>query len=201
MRLLKWVGILLGIILLSGCVFSPIKTPPLSSYTITNWKNAPLPTHSVSRKTLVVMTPIASPGYRSYDMIYVTIPYELRSFANHRWVAPPADLLLPLMVNRIRATGYFHAVVASPFTGVANDQLNTRLLVLQQEFLQPQSQVRLKMQATLMNVATGRVIASRNFQAVVPANENNPYGGVLAANQAAHVVMRQIAQFVVKKVR
>lgn len=129
------------------------------------------------------------------------IPYELRSFGDHRWVAPPAELLLPLLTDRIRATGYFHAVVATPYLGVSNYQLNTRLLALQQEFLQPQSEVRLKMQATIMNVATGRVIASREFQAVVPASENNPYAGVIATNQAAHIVTNQIAQFVIRKVR
>jgi cholesterol transport system auxiliary component len=200
MRVLKWSGIIACTVLLSGCL-SPIKTAPLSTYTITNWKQVPAPAHAVSRKTVVVMTPIASPGYRTADMIYVMIPFELRSFANNRWVAPPAELLLPLLENRIRRTGYFHAVVSAPFTGVANYQLNTRLLVLQQEFLQPQSAVRLKMQATIVSIATGRVIASRDFQAVVPADQNNPYGGVLAANKAAHGVMAQIARFVVARVR
>ena len=62
---------------------------------------------------------------------------------------------------------------------------------------QPQSQVRLVMEATLINFATGRVIASRAFQAVIPVEENNPYSGVLATNQAASIVIKNMSAFVI----
>ncbi|OGT44400.1 MAG: hypothetical protein A3F13_01830 [Gammaproteobacteria bacterium RIFCSPHIGHO2_12_FULL_40_19] len=200
MRLLKWLGLLLGVISLSSC-FSPIKTTPLSTYTLTDFsKNDVASQPAVSHQTIFVTTPVASPGYASSKMIYVMIPYQLKSFATNRWVAPPAELLLPLIANRLRAAGYFHAVVTSPFTGAAHYQLNTHLLKLQQEFIQPQSQVRLTIEATLMNVATGRVIANNLFETTVPATANNPYAGVLATNQAAHTLSKQIAAFVVQSV-
>ena len=186
-------------IFLSSCSLSPIKTAPISTYTITNWPKKTVVTQkTISRQTILVTTPVASPGYESSRMIYVMIPYQLKSFANHRWVAPPANLLLPLMANRLRAAGYFHAVVTSPFSGAAHYQLNTQLLTLQQEFLQPESKVRLTIEATLINTVTGRVVASRVFESVVPAPENNPYAGVLATNQAAHNVLNKIAQFVIR---
>ncbi|MCX7124829.1 MAG: ABC-type transport auxiliary lipoprotein family protein, partial [Gammaproteobacteria bacterium] len=165
-----------------------------------NTVNAAASQHSVSHKTLLVTTPIASPGYVSSRMIYVMIPYQLRSFSNHAWIAPPADLLLPLIANRLRANHYFKAVVTTPFSGAANIELNTQLLTLQQEFLQPQSVVRLTMEATLLDTASGHVIASHVFTAVVSAPGNNPYSGVLATNQAAHNVVSQIAKFVVNSV-
>lgn len=199
MRTLTIIILFLSAIFLSSCTLSPIPTAPMSSYTITNWpeKTVHKSSKTISTKTILITTPMASPGYASSAMIYEVIPYQLRAFADHRWVAPPADLLLPLMANRLRATHYFRAVVASPFSGVANYQLNTQLLILQQEFLQPQSVVRLTMEATLINVATGRVIASRVFESVVPAPDNNPYAGVLAANKAAHNVINQIARFAI----
>jgi len=202
MKSIKTIGLFLSIIFISSCSFSPIKTAPLSTYTITHWpKKTVVSQKTISARSILVTTPVASPGYNSSRMIYVMIPYQLKSFGDHRWVAPPAELLLPLMANRLRATGYFHAVVTSPFSGGANYQLNMQLLTLQQEFLQPTSKVRLTIEATLLNMTTGHVIASRVFESVVSAPENNPYSGVLATNIAAHNVLNQIARFVVKNVR
>ncbi|EKD78055.1 MAG: hypothetical protein ACD_42C00062G0004 [uncultured bacterium] len=201
MRVIASFFIVLSVVFLSACALSPIQVPVESHYTITQWPiktaSKSFSNKSISSKTLLITTPIASPGYDSASMIYVLVPYQLKSFANHRWVAPPADLLLPLMANRMRATKYFRAVVTSPFPGSATYQLNTQLLTLQQEFLQPQSQVRLVMEATLINFATGRVIASRVFQAVIPVEENNPYSGVLATNQAASIVIKNMSAFVI----
>ena len=182
---------------LSSCsVLPPLKTTPVSTYTISQWpKNKVVSTSSgyASPKTILVATPIASPGYTSSNMIYVTVPYQLRSFSSHVWVAPPAELLLPLIANRIRSMHYFQAVVTSPFAGKSDTELTMRLLTLQQEFLQPTSRVRLIMEATLINTTTGQVIASRVFKAVVDAPGNNPYSGVLATNTAANRVAGQIA--------
>ncbi|EKD91769.1 MAG: hypothetical protein ACD_29C00390G0002 [uncultured bacterium] len=134
-------------------------------------------------------------------MIYVTVPYKLKPYANNRWVAPPADLLLPLLTQSLRSIGYFRAVVTSPFSGMTTYQLNTRLLMLQQEFLQPISQVRFILEVTLMQSLTGKIISNRVFSIVVSAPNNNPYGGVLATNQAANALSKQIAQFVVQKAK
>jgi cholesterol transport system auxiliary component len=187
-------------VFLSGCSFSPVKVASESSYTITQW---PRETNKVlqakTNKSILITTPIAAPGYETAEMIYVMVPYQLKSYANHHWVSSPAQLLLPLLADRVRATGYFKGVVTSPFSGGTSYQLNTQLLVLQQEFLQPQSVVRLTMQATLMNGETGKMIASRVFEAVVSTKNNNPYGGVLATNKAANQVLTQIAYWVVTK--
>lgn len=202
MKMITTIILFLTAIFLASCSLSPIPTTPLSTYTITNWpKKTIVAPKTFSHKTILVTTPIASPGYNSAAMIYVTIPYQLRAFADHGWIAPPAQLLLPLMANRLRATGDFRAVVTSPFSGVANYQLNTQLLTLQQEFLQPVSRVRLTMEATLINTADDHVIASRVFEVVVPAPDNNPYSGVLATNAAAHRVVNQIAKFVDRKIK
>ena len=183
---------------LSGCSFSPVKVAPELSYTITQWpEESAVKKQSISNKTILITTPVAAPGYESPSMIYVMVPYQLRSYANHHWVSSPAQLLLPLLANHVRARGYFKGVVTSPFAGGTTYQLSTQLLVLQQEFLQPESVVRLTMQATLMDGVTGKMMASRVFEAVVPAKSNNPYGGVLATNKAANQVLMQIARWVV----
>ena len=78
-----------------------------------------------------------------------------------------------------------------PFAGITNYRVDTQLL----KFMLPISRVRLAVQASLINNVNNRVIASRLFEVVIPAPANNPYSGVLAANKAAAIVSRRIAQF------
>ncbi|MDP1574290.1 MAG: ABC-type transport auxiliary lipoprotein family protein [Coxiellaceae bacterium] len=189
-------------LLLSGCGLKPLPVKPSMQYTFTTWpKTSAFPEKAATNKTLLVSMPIAAPGYQSSKMIYVTVPYELKAFADHRWVAPPADLLLPLLSNRLRTVGYFKAVVTAPFAGSTNYQLNTELLTLQQEFMRPESSVRMAVEVTLVRTDTGAVVANRVFEVTVPANSNDPYGGVLAANTATHRLLDKIALFVVKHAR
>lgn len=198
-RLIKLLLILITATLLVAC--GPVKMPVVSSYAISNMQSLRAVKGSRTRLTLLVSVPVASPGYQSSNMIYVNIPYRLRSYANNQWVAPPASMLLPLLAQRIRVTGYFRAVLTPPFSGITNYRVDTQLLTLQQEFIKPVSDVRLVMQATIVNNSTSRVIASRRFQALVPAPGNDPYSGVLATNKAAASVTRQITRFVLRSIR
>ncbi len=187
-----------GAILLSSCSLSPVKTTPVSTYTFT-----PSAIKTVvfrkpeSHKIILVNQPAAAPGYATSHMMYEKTPSQLNVFADHRWIAPPADLLLALITDQLRACHYFHAVVTAPFSGTVNYQLNTKLLMLKQEFLHAHSEVRLSLEATLIDATTGNVIASRVFETVVPVAENNPYSGVLATNKAVTIVLNRIVRFVV----
>jgi len=195
-------GLLIMItLLLTACgILDPVKLPTVSRYTIANIKPVSIPSRSKTRLTLLVSLPIASPGYQSSRMVYVDIPYKLKTYANNRWVASPAEMLMSLLARQLRSKGYFYAVVTPPFSGVGNYRLDTRLLVLQQEFLRPTSVVRLVMQASLVNNTTNRVLASKRFQVLVNAPENNPYSGVLATNKAANILSKRIARFVTQSV-
>ncbi len=187
-------------ILLSSCL-SPVKTTPVSTYTFANSTVKTVVFRKTqSNKTIFVTEPTALPGYATSRMIYEKTPYQLSAYANHRWISPPANLLLSLMIDQLRADHYFQAVVAAPFSGTVNYQLNTKLLMLKQEFLHQHSEVRLAIEATLINTETGNVIASRVFETVVPA-ESNPYSGVLATNKAVHIVLNRIAKFVIANTR
>lgn len=179
----------------------PIATAPVSSYTLTSLQTAHTPARTITHLSLLVSTPVASPGYQTSAMIYMITPYELKSFADNRWVAPPGQMLLPLFVQSIRNTGYFSAVVSPPFSGLTRYHLDTQLLKLQQEFLLPTSVVRFSVQASLVSSRTSLVVASRLFEVVVPTQTNNPYGGVLAANQAAAIVSDRIAKFCMRYAR
>lgn len=199
MRTFNSLIITMMIIFLAGC--GPVKMPPVSTYTISGVPTTVKVRRTRTNRTLLVSVPVASPGYQSNKMAYVTVPFRLRYFSRNAWVAPPAEMLVSLLTNTLTKTNSFKAVVTTPFAGVVNYRLDTHLLMLQQEFLHPTSQVRLIIQATVINNQTSRVMASHRFQAVVDAPQNNPYSGVLATNEAAAKLSQQITQFVLNTVR
>lgn len=181
-------------LVLSACSLAPIKTAPVNTYTIASFQKH----HSVSRKghgVLLVDAYTPAPGYQTSAMLYVNVPFEIQHYANHRWVAPPDHLLLMEISEGIRNSGLFADVVTPPFIGITDYHLVLRLLMLQQEYLQPVSQVHLKMSVNLINSRTNKVMASQVFEQFVPAIDNTPYSGVLATNVAAQNIMKRIITF------
>jgi cholesterol transport system auxiliary component len=195
---LTWLASIFLLVLLSSC--GPVKAPAIANYTLAEIHPHTGSVHGKTPYVLLVTMPMATSGYDTSKMVYVIDPYQLRSFALNQWVAPPAQLLMPIFAQKLRETGYFKVVVTTPFVGVSQFRLDTQLLVLQQEFTGVSSHVRLVVQASVMNCASNQVVANRRFQALVDAPQNNPYGGVLAANLAADQVSGQIAAFVIRSV-
>lgn len=199
---IQYLFIILSALILSACgLGKPVNMPAVSTYQIASLKIGSNPRYKKSGLTLLITKPVASPGYQTANMVYVMIPYKLKFYATNRWVAPPAQMILPLMAQRLRQTGYFHAVVSAPYSGIANVRLDSRLLTLQQEFLRPISRVHLVIEASLISNATNKVIANRRFQVYVNAPQNNPYSGVLATNRAVALIDNQIAKFVLRSSR
>jgi cholesterol transport system auxiliary component len=180
--------------LVAGC--GPVAMPAVSMYMITNPKPVSLSNNTKTAKTLLVSNIVAEPGYQSAAMIYSQTPYKLQSFSRNKWGAPPAQMILPLLVNTMRGANYFKAVVSPPFAGSTTYRLDVRLLKLQQEFSLSQSAVRLEVQATLMSNISGRLVASRQFRVVVPAFGRDPYSGVVAANKAVALIDKEVKDFV-----
>lgn len=145
--------------------------------------------------TLVISLPRAAAGYDSQRMIYLRQPYELQYFARSQWVDTPARMLQPLIAAAVGRSGKFRAVVPMPASVAGDYRLETELLQLQQEFLSRPSRVRLSLRATITEMATRRVVAWRQFDALVPATTDDPYGGVVATNRAVDEVLEQLAAF------
>ena len=80
-------------------------------------------------------------------------------------------------------------------------RLDTEILGLQHEFLSAPSRVRFTLRASLVESVTRRVIASREFEAAVPAASEDPYGGVVAANRAVQTVLENLAAFCAEAAR
>ncbi len=193
------VFILLASLFLTGCSLAPIKSPPISAYQLdSRYATSPYIYRHQTQTTLLVSEPVADPGYQTDAMIYVMKPYQLRSFSYNRWVSPPSDMLMSVLSTRLRQMNYFKAVVAPPFGGATDYRLDTQLIAFQQEFLNPVSQFHIILQATLIDNHNNKIMASRQFEKIIPAQSNDPYSGVLAANKAVDNLIDQIAQFCVQ---
>lgn len=197
-----------GLGLLAGCGASllPKPAPPAALFALDDagpfavpiavpFAAVSLPQPGASAPTLLVSTPRAAAGYDSSHIVYQRQAHGIEYFAVNQWVDTPAQMLAPLMVRSIERSGAFRAVLHAP-AGVAGElRLDTEIVRLQQEFGNPPSRVRLTMRAVLVDTATRRVVASREFEAVVAASSDDPYGGVVAANGAVQQVLTELARF------
>lgn len=191
-------GVAMSVIclMLSGC-FQPIRMPSVKTYTLQRSSQYRAPKRRASL-TLLVSEPVASPGYETTKMIYVNRPYQLSRYTRNKWVASPAQMLLPLLVESLRNTRHYKAVVGAPFVGKTDLRLDTRIVVLEQEFVDAHhSRVRVVMKADLVNSRNRRLLASQYFARTVSAPPN-PYGGVVAANQAVQAILSRISRFTVR---
>ena len=145
--------------------------------------------------TLVVAETRAAPGYGTRQIAYVRTANQLEYFAFSQWAEPPALMLAPLLAQAIERTGAYRAVVRAPLPVAGDVRLETELIRLQQDFGVTPSRVRLTLRAVLVDIATRRVLTTREFDAAVPSPSEDPAGGVMAAKQAAQRVAAEVGAF------
>jgi cholesterol transport system auxiliary component len=194
-RITTLIIIAVNLLLLPACsFFSPVKPEPTTSYMLTTLPQ-PVTKKATRRVTLFVSQPSTSQIYDTTQMVYQEKPFQLAYFAKNRWAAPPAQMLQLLLIQALQNTHYFYAVNA-PSTAVKYDfLLNTQLLLLKQQFFTHSSRVFITLQAQIIKTANNQIIATKQFTLAVPAPENTPYGGVIAANQAVAKILTQIVSY------
>ena len=150
---------------------------------------------STSAPTLLLSATRSAPGYGSQHIVYVRVAHQLEHFARSVWVDSPARMLEPLMVAALEQTGAFRAVGSATRAIAGELRLDTEVLRLQHEFGGGPSRVRFTLRASLTDNATRQVISTREFDATVAADSDDPYGGVVAANRAVRQVLQQLASY------
>jgi cholesterol transport system auxiliary component len=148
--------------------------------------------------TLIVNDTQAAAGFDSQRIIYVRQAHKPEYFAHSEWLDPPARMISSLIVGALEQSGAFRAVVSSPGSASGELRLETEVLLLQQEFTSRPSQVRFALRAYIAEDGTRRVVATRDFEALVPAPSDDPYGGVQAANAAVQDVLGQLTAFCIQ---
>lgn len=151
--------------------------------------------------SLLITTPEAVGGYQTDQMLYIKTPYALSAFVRNSWIATPANMLFPLIVQSLQYSQVFHAIASTPYTQQTDYRLDTQLFELQQNYLFKPSVVQLKVKAVLTHVEDNRIVGSAILGETIPCSQDTPYGGVVAANKATQALTEAIVQFVVKNVQ
>jgi len=195
----------LSLTLVCGCAaIAPVLSPHPTFYSLADARNSAPPAQpraAVTAPTLIVTPAHAAAGFDSQRIMYVRHANQLEYFAHNEWIDTPARMLAPLIVAAVESSGAFRAVVQTPSPAAGEMRLDTEILRLQHEFLSAPSQVRFTLRAYLVESATRRVIASREFEAAVPAASEDPYGGVVAANRAVQTVLENLSAFCAEAAR
>lgn len=147
--------------------------------------------------TLLVMPVETNAAYDTARMAYTARPNELAYFARSEWAEKPAGMLQDLLVRTLERTRRFHAVVRPPYAGPAAYALRAEMVELRQDFVERPAAVSLVLRAELREGASGRAIATHEFEAREPMAEASPQAGAAAANAAAARVLGELARFVV----
>ncbi len=201
-RLVACAGWLLAAALLGGCsVLNPSNKAPPRFYTlgpapgVTAHDAPPLLPSNTKAPTLLVLAPGAAAGFDSQRIIYVRQNHQIEYFAHNEWVDTPSRMLQGLLVEAMARSGVFSAVTPASGAAGGDIRLDTEIVRLQHEFQTQPSQVRFTLRATLVDDRARRVLAWREFDTVVPAASDDPYGGVTAANTAVQTTLQQLAMF------
>ena len=160
--------------------------------------NAPAESQSSSNNalpTLIINTPKAAAGFDTRHMMYTRAPHKLEYFARNEWVDTPANMLQPLMIATIANTGNFSAVIPKLGAVKADLRLESEVLKLVQAFDQKPSVVYFSLRAVMINNATGKIVALREFKEQAIAKSDDPNGGVNAANVAVDAALKKLSAF------
>ena len=188
--------------LLAGCSLSlPLPPPePAMTAALIDQVPADVPQGPRSAHALLVLAPQARPAYDTQRMAYSLRPHHIAYYSRNEWAETPPQMLQPLLVRALEATGRFQAVLAPPQAGATALTLQAEVLELLQDFAQQPPVLRLVVRVQLVD-AVQHLVASREFTARQPLAEASPAGGVRAANEATAQVLREVAGFVAGQAR
>jgi cholesterol transport system auxiliary component len=104
-------------------------------------------------------------------------------------------MLTPLMVQVLNQSGPWRTVIPLPSSISGDYRLDVFGFLLQQEFLQQPSRVRITARLQLVDLKESTILGVRAFEVVENAPSENAYGGVQAANRAVAGLLDQIVSW------
>jgi cholesterol transport system auxiliary component len=184
-----------GAAVLSGCaLLTPAKTE--TAKLLLSPPALDLPQRRGCAATLLVFAPQAEPLYDTTQMAYSTQTGQVAYFGRHEWGETPSQMLLPLLVNALRGTRCFDAVVTPPYPYAETYGLRTDIKELLQDYGAQPATLRLSLRVQLSDASANRVIASRDVTLGEPIRGLGPEAGVTAANAALAAALGEVVRFV-----
>ena len=188
-----------GLLLLTvaGCLSPRSGTEEVHTYQLSldGWASETQSGKKFDGPVLLVSEPQPEPGFETQRMVYLKRPYELEYYAVNQWAETPVRMLTPLMVQVFNRTGVWRAVIPLPNSIQGDYRLDTYGFLIQQEFQQQPSRVKVMVRAQLVDLNASTILGIRAFEVMENATSDNPYGGVQGANRAVASLLEQIASW------
>jgi cholesterol transport system auxiliary component len=186
------------VVFFSGCtLFSPVNID--TKRHMLNNIPLDLPSEGAHSATLLVLVPETMPAYATTQMAYSTQAYQISYFSKNEWAETPSQMIQPLIVKTIRNTHYFSEVLSPPYFGRYTFALRIEILELEQDFTSEPAMLQFAMRIHLSRGAANQVVATKELSVREPMSGRSPYAGVVAANEAMPILLRELAKFVVEQ--
>ena len=191
----------LAIVIISGCsALLPAPLPQPFYYSLDAMASqTPLfsntSTPISTKPTILINNPHAAAGYDTRHIIYTRQAHKLEYYSQSEWVESPAHMLVPLISRAIERSGVFSAVVLAPTNITADFRLDSDIVRLHQAFDSGPSKVFFTLRVYIISNVTRKVIAVREFDEIAVSKTDNPYGGVIAANQVVQTTLEKLTAF------
>lgn len=194
-RLIQTVSVAL-LMTVAGCLSPRMDSSEIHTYQLSldGWPSESRP-GKLDGPVLLVSPPQAEPGFETQRMVYVKRPYELEYYALNQWADTPVRMFAPLMIQALNQNDVWRAVIPLPSSIHGDYRLDTHGFLLQQEFLQQPSRVRVMVRTQLVDLKESTILNTRAFEVVENATSENPYGGVQASNRAIAELLDQIGSW------
>ena len=191
-----WTCILLAVFL-TGCALSPL--PAIDTYTVSpEWDDQR--SQTTHNKQLITLKLAPIQGIKSFsgtEMLYSDLQHGRNSYAYSRWNDAPIRLMQTYIQVTLEHRGQFFAVVPHTSVSEADYLLEGVLVDFSQHFKNDgNSESIIRMHFYLINYRTKKIIATREFIAVVPALTNNASGGADSLNQAAKNLVNDLVAWI-----
>ncbi len=180
----------------AGCLSPRTDSLEIHTYQLSldGWPSEARP-GTLDGPVLLVSQSQAEPGFETQRMVYLKRPYELEYYALNQWADTPVRMFTPLMVQALNQNDAWRAVIPLPSSLHGDYRLDTHGFLLQQEFLQRPSRMRVMVRAQLVDLKESTILSARVFEVMENATSENPYGGVQAANRAVAGLLDQIGSW------
>lgn len=187
----------LSLMTLAGCLSPRGSSEEVHTYQLSldGWSSEARSEKTLEGPVLLVSETQAEPGFETQRMVYLKRPYELEYYAVNQWAETPVRMVTPLMVQVLNRSGVWRAVIPSAHSIQGDYRLDTYGFLIQQEFQQQPSRVRVMVRAQLVDLNASTILGTRAFEVVENAASDNPYGGVRGANRAVASLLEQIASW------
>lgn len=185
---------------MAACVLPRAAETPVHTYLLRpepgTWDSPPSGGKRSTHGILLINPPQAEPGFETPRMVYLTRPYEVSYFSANQWADTPARMLAQPLTDSLEKSGLWQSVVLLPNPIRGDYRLDTQGLVLQQEFVQQPSRIRLALRLQLIELREHKVIGTRRIEVLENAPSEDAYGGVVAANRAVTTLLDQAVLWV-----